>query len=230
MEDSVEWDRTILVQERLKNKSFFEEPSRESKYGKWQGRNIIGRDCPINGGVYLGGGEREAIVVDDKKQPELMAAYQELIKRRKAKEQQGRTFKSGVLSEVFDLTRELLPYNNAIVTQITRELQPDQKIALSVFLENKGGVCRHQALLAAYLLEKLKADGYVRGQVSVDRNYVPGRGGHAWVRYVNSAGEIFIIDPAQNFIGKIEEAGDDQWFYERESTFKDKIKKILEKK
>lgn len=230
MEDVGEWNKTVLVQERLRNKPFFEEPSRESRYGKWQGRDIIGRDCPINGGVYLGGGEREAVVVDDKKQPELATAYQELLKRRSAKVQQGETFKGGVLGEVFDLTRELLPYSDSTVDQITRGLQPDQKISLSSFLARRGGACRHQVLLAAYLLEKLKVDGYVKGQASVDRNYIPGQGGHAWVRYVNSAGEIFIIDPAQNFIGKIEEVGEDQWFYERPSTFGDKVKSLLKKK
>lgn len=230
MENAEEWNKTVLVQERLRGGSFFEEPSRESRYGKWQGRNIIGRDCPVNGGVYLGGGEREAVVVDDKKQPELVTAYQELLKRRKAAEPKGEIFKSGVLSEVFNLTKELLPYSDRIVAQVTGGLQPDQKISLSSFLKSKGGVCRHQALLAAYLLEKLKSDGLVNGNVSVDRNYVSGQGGHAWVRYVNSVGEIFVIDPAQNFIGKIDEAGEDQWFYKRPSTFGDRVRGLLKRK
>lgn len=225
------WDKTILLRERLGGSSFFEEPSRESRNGKFQGRGIIGRDCPINGGVYLGGGEREAVVVDDKTQPELVATYQELLKRRMAKAQKGETFKGNVLGEAFDLTRELLPYSKDIVSEMVRGLPPDQEVPLSSFLKRRGGICRHQALLAAYLLEKLKTDGYVQGQVSVDRNYVPGQGGHAWVRYVNSVGEIFIIDPAQNFIGTIKEAGKDQWFYERPSTKPiDKLKKRFLKK
>jgi len=230
MENKADWRKTVLVQDRLKNSAFYEEGSRESRHGKWQGRDIIGRDCPINGGVYLGGDEREAVVVDDKKQPELIAAYQELVKRRKFKEQQGRSFKDGVLREVFDLTKELLPYSDVVVDKVTDGLQPDEKISLSSFLLNKGGVCRHQALLVAYLLEKLKVDGYVSGRVSIDRNYIPGKGGHAWVRYVNSAGEIFIIDPAQNFIGRIEEVGGGQWFYERPSTILDKVKKLMTRK
>lgn len=230
METPADWHKTVRMQERLRNEAFFEEPSKESRYGKWQGRNIIGRDCPINGGVYLGGGEREAIVVDDKEDPELSHAYQELIKRRKTKEQRGESFKDGVLGEVFDLTKELLPYSDAKVAQVTRGLQPDQKISLSSFLIAKGGICRHQALLAGYLLEKLKSDGHISGQVSIDRNYVPGQGGHAWVRYVNSAGKVFIIDPAQDFIGKIEEAGEDQWFYKRPSTFVDTIRDLLKGK
>ena len=227
MEDKVEWNKTVLVQERVKNNSFYEEPSSESKYGSWQGRPIIGRDFPINGGVYLGGGEREAIVVDDNKQPELKSIYQELLKRRAIKEKRGEPFKYGVLKEVFDITREMLPFNERVVDGLTADLEPDQKIALSVFINSKGGVCRHEALLAAYLLEKLKVDKYVSGKVSVDRNFVEGKGGHAWVRYVNSANQVYIIDPAQNFIGRIEDIGLDQWFYTRPSSFSQKIKNLF---
>ncbi|OGM10875.1 hypothetical protein A2W13_00295 [Candidatus Woesebacteria bacterium RBG_16_36_11] len=227
MEDKIEWDKTVLVQERLKNNSFYEESSPEGRYGMWQGRPIIGRDSLINGGVYLGGGEREAIVVDDKKQPELTSIYQELLRRREAKEKHGEPFKFGVLKEVFDITREKLPYNQTVVYDLTENLLPDQKIALSVFIKNRGGECRHQALLAAYLLEKLRIDNYVNGKVSVDRNYVEGMGGHAWVRYINSANDVYIIDPAQNFIGKIEDTGSDQWFYERPSSFTQKIKRFF---
>lgn len=75
MEDSAEWDRTIEVGKHLKSSPFYEEPSGESPTGKWQGRDIIGRDRPINGGVYVGSGKREAIVVDDQKQPALNEVY-----------------------------------------------------------------------------------------------------------------------------------------------------------
>ncbi len=214
MEDHAEWDRTIKIGERLKTLPFYEEPSRESPTGKWQGRDIIGRDRPINRGVYLGGREREAIVVDDQKQQALNDVYQDFLSRRQAKEAQGIPFKQGVLDEAYNLTREVMPYSDTAVSELTRGLKPDQKVALESFI-GKGGVCRHQALLCAYLLERLAKEGKVAGHVSIDRNFVPGRGGHAWVRYTNSAGEVFIIDPAQQFIGKIEQTGKNAWFYER---------------
>jgi len=227
-----EWDKTYLVKERLRQKHQFDEPSRESKYGEFGGRPIIGRDSKINGGVYVGGGEREAVVVDDTKQPELQDVYRELLKRRKNQALHGIDFKDGILEEVFDLTREILPFDENKVDNITHNLSHDEKIALSVFINEKGGVCRHQALLAGYLLEKLKNDGLIRGTASIDRNFVPGEGGHAWVRYVNSASQIFIIDPAQDYIGSIEDAGIDRWQYERPrnslSVLRDKVKKILD--
>lgn len=219
---SPEWDKTIIAKDRLSFSPLYEEPSKESKNGVWQGRPIIGRDTRINGGVYVGAGEREAVVVDDLKQPELIEAYRTLLGRI-----QGR---DTVLRSVFDLTKQLLPYNENTVEQITGGFEPDQKVGLSVFVRAKGGVCRHQALLSGYLLEKLKDDGVVRGTASIDRNYVPGEGGHAWVRYKNSAGEVYIIDPAQNYIGRIEDAGEGRWFYERPTGFIDKVKNIFRKK
>jgi len=209
------WDKTIRVNERLKDSSYYEEPAGESIYGKWQGRDIIGRDSRINGGVYVGGGTREAIVVDDKTQTHLIDVYEKLLDRVERRTQDGVSFKKGILSDVFTIAREILPYNAKRVDEIIGALKSDQKIALAVFIKEKAGVCRHQALLCAYLLEKLKQEGKVDGTVSVDRNFIPNRGGHAWVRYVNSAGNVFIIDPAQGFIGKIEEVAHNAWFYER---------------
>lgn len=71
----VSFDKTSDMIYRLRDNPFFEEATPESRNGIWQGRNIIGRDVPINGGVYLGGGAREAIVVDDNKQPRLDNIY-----------------------------------------------------------------------------------------------------------------------------------------------------------
>ena len=47
-------------------------------------------------------------------------------------------------------------------------------INLSYFINAKKGVCRHQALLVGYLLERLKGEGYIDGKVSIDRNSVTG--------------------------------------------------------
>lgn len=214
-----EWDKTLLGIERIKEKGSYEEPDRESKKGYYLGRPIIGRDTPINGGVYLGGGEREAVVVDDtRKDSPLHDVYQELLRKRAAAIKAGRNFKSELLSDVFDLVRKKIPYSEEKVQKISRKygVKPDQKVLLDIYLKEKAGVCRHQALLAAYLLERMKKEKIVRGTVSVDRNYVPNRGGHAWVRYVNSAGMVFIIDPTNNLISELSNIKPElRSFYER---------------
>lgn len=224
-----EWDKTRLVEERMKEHGAYDEPSRESRYGEYAGRHVIGRDCRINGGVYLGGGEREAIVVDDKKYGELGDTYDELLRRREKAVKEGGAFKAGILTDVYELTMEKLPYRQDIVDDLVRDYGHDHKVSLTTFMNRGGGVCRHQALLAAYLLERLKDEGKINGKVSVDRNYVEGKGGHAWVRYENSAGTVFIIDPAQHYAGRLDDAGEDQWFYERPSTVIDRVKKVFKR-
>ncbi len=212
-----EWNRTRLVENRVKKTGFYEEKGVFRKEKFFQGRPIIGRDRKVDGGVYLGGSEREAVVADGKKDPAIEEVYQELKRRRmQAQTQRGVSFKEGLLEEVWRLVRQVMPYNEQKVQNIVESLpKPDTKIYLSAFIG--GGVCRHQALLTAYLLERLSEEKLVGGKVSVDRNYVPGKGGHAWVRYENSVGDVFILDPAQNYIGRLDEMSEerDRWFYER---------------
>jgi len=209
-----EWNKTITAEQRVKNSAFYEEKGLIRKEKIFQGRPIIGRDRKINGGVYLGGNAREAIVVDDKKDITLNKIYQELINRRRRAQARGIAFKQGIIEEIWLLVDEVMPFDQEHVEDIESELpEPDSKIYLSAFIN--GGVCRHQALLTAYLLERLSEEGVLRGKASVDRNYVEGRGGHAWARYTNSAGDVFILDSAQDYIGRLDEINENRWFYER---------------
>lgn len=215
----IEWNKTKLAQERLKEMGLYEEPDRESKTGFYLGRPIIGRDTPINGGVYVGGGGREAIVVDDTEKGSLLPdVYRELLEIRQKDMAKGRHFKEGILTDVFELVQKRLPYKYDSVNKIALEyrLGPDRKVYLNVYLKEEAGVCRHQALLGAYLLERLGKEGKVGGKVSVDRNFVPGLGGHAWIRYTNSRGDVIMIDPARQIIAGLDELPDEiRGFYER---------------
>lgn len=220
-----DWSRTKSGQERLRGTGFFEEPDGESKNGYYQGRPIIGRDTPINGGVYVGAGRREAIVVDDAKSKHLDRIYQKLLTDTEKLRKIGR-FKSAILGAVYDSVRQNLPYNGEKTEEVARPHYGDVKVSIDQFVEARTGVCRHQALLAGYLLERLKKERYVGGTASVDRNTVRGVGGHAWVRYTNSAGDVFIIDPAQNYAGALKDLNKDRWFYERPE---DKVQNPLTK-
>ncbi len=211
------WRKTAESVERIRDSKFYEEPhTGEVTVGKFRGRNIISRDSPIIGGIYIGAAEREAIVVDEK-YGELIKVYQELLLKRDKEIAKGVDFKDGVLKEVWELVMKKMPYNLEATQRVIAEHTHDDKFALDSFLLNKVGICRHQALLGGYLLEKLIAEGKIHGRVSVDRNYVEEKGGHAWVRYTNSNNEVFIIDPAQHYFGRLDEIDEDRWFYERPS-------------
>jgi hypothetical protein len=225
------WDKTSIGIDRVKKTDFYEEKGIIRKEKIFKGRPIIGRDKKINGGVYLGAGSREAIVVDDQKDQALEKIYQELLRRRKNKLLEEKSFKDGLLTEIWQLVSQVMPYDSQRVNEITSRLtKPDSKIYLSAFLE--GGVCRHQALLTGYLLEKLSTEGFLGGKVSIDRNFVKGKGGHAWVRYTNSKGNVFILDSAKQYIGRLDKISDEKkrWFYERPEDTNPKLKILLKVK
>ncbi len=212
----VNWNRTALVEKRLMNSEFYEEPDDESRSGYFGKRPIIGRDVPVIGGVYLGASSREAIVVSENSK--LMTEFYQTIKDQLDEARDaGINIKSMVMKMVYDYVLEVMPYSQNEVDKIAKDykLGRDEKISLEVYLNRKAGVCRHQALMVAYILESLKRDGYVRGDISVDRNSVKGLGGHAWVRYTNSRGVVYIIDPAQKYLGRLENVQGERWFYER---------------
>jgi hypothetical protein len=202
-----DWNLTRKVEKRLKLRS-------ENRIDK-KGRPVIARDTPINGGVYYGPGQREAIVVNDINQPELRNAYQELISRRQQIATKGGSFKAGFLKTVFEITEELIPTNEQKTDQLITKYIQDKDVDLAVFIRNRSGVCRHQALLAGYLLEKAIQNGIIHGQVSIDRNLDTAKQAcHAWVRYTNSAGQVYVLDIAQHFLGRIEDTKGN-WSYER---------------
>ncbi len=190
----------------------------------------------IIGGVYLGGGAREAVVVDDRRSDNsgdvfLREVYDEglLPRLKQASEASQRSPKTHALHLVFDTVRSEMPYDKKRVDELVARLSkgaPDTKIHLAVFAKSHAGVCRHQALLAAYLLEKLseETDPHLKlnGQISVERNAMAMKNAnsskaHAWVRYTTSKGVPYIIDTAQGRIGKLQDLMKDEkaWEYAR---------------
>ncbi|MBI5622100.1 hypothetical protein HY933_04535 [Candidatus Falkowbacteria bacterium] len=213
----IHWDKTAQSTYRLSFKEGWQPPTTEAPLGYWQGRPIIGRDTPIGGGVYLGEEAREAIVVtkDGEKTERI---FQKLLKKTRPRDQSTEPPERATLETTFDITRRALKWNDKKVAKLLAEnnIKQDRKVALEGFVRAGVGVCRHTALLAGYYIEKLIAEGRLHGNVSVDRNYIDQRGGHAWVRYTNPAGQVVILDPARNYLGSLEDAPEDaRWIYER---------------
>jgi hypothetical protein len=186
-----QWDKTITAEDRVKPKSNIFRRLIERKK-TFQGRPIIGRDRPINGGVYLGAAEREAIVVNDNEDRPLITICKKAIQMLRDNDSLSNESQKGYSAIIWQVVEEAMPYDKSNVEKIVNRLpSPDALVYLSTFIG--GGVCRHQALLAGYLLEKLISVGYIKGKVSVDRNQI-GKNGHAWVRFIGSEGQIYIFD------------------------------------
>jgi|GEM_PF-2314190 len=203
-------DRTVIGVLRAKALGNYKPPEQNAPHGYFKGIPIIGRDSPINKGIYIGGSEREGIVVDDGKDQILGQTFHELVTKIWEDLSPGKTDPKPFLTTIFNLVREKLPYSAAIVYQVGGNLK-DEEILLGEFVKNKGGICRHQNLLTAYLLEKLIKLKLIKGKVSADRNKFGGSA-HAWTRYESETGEVFIIDPAMNYVGPLQNAI--VWFYD----------------
>ncbi len=210
------WDKTDIMLKRLKRAGKLEKKDNENYF---QGRPIIHRDSLVDGGVYLSQGESEAIVVDSK-YPELRHLYKKAQK--KAMNESGHIRKDRVLKAVYNTVKEAMPkQDDAAAKKIVDDykVMKDKKIALDVFLKEGVGVCKHDALACAALLELFKKDGYITGKPSVDRNS-DYQNGHAWCRYTNSAGDVFILDVAQHYKGLLKDASKkDKWAYKRPEDF-----------
>lgn len=220
------WDYTSQVEERS-GQIFIEEKGPDGKLekiGYYEDRRLIGRDRPIDKGVYLVAGYGEAVVVDGEKYPQLKQEYDKLKSELEEKaSKSNKPLNQIVLRGAYQRAVDLLKYDEREVERINEKYgiqfttEHPQKISLTVYLEEGVGVCRHQALLAGYFLEQFKKDGVIRGLVSVDRNWAEGTSGHVWVRYVNSIGEVFILDPANKYIGLLKDIKEDfPWFYKRD--------------
>lgn len=216
-----EWRKTEMAIRNIKGGGFYEEGDKDSKYGYFEKRRIIGRDTPIKGGVYVGAGDREAIVVDDiYENSELDRIYKNFLNDRKEADPKGIHFKDGIFEDILETAQKELPFDEQKVLRLNQEngWGNNRKVSLDFYIRNKAGVCRHQALLGGYMLERLAQEGYIRGKTSIDRNFVPGEGGHAWIRYRSGDGIVVIIDPAQDYIGNLDDVDtDNRWFYERPS-------------
>jgi hypothetical protein len=183
---------------------------RAESEAKGKNRHAIMRDTPILEGISEGTYGKEAIVVDYNDSPEVYEdALREVLE---LSQEDGKVDKSKILNAVFDTVSERMPYSLSGVDKIFKYVGgiDNTKVGLSSYIDAKIGVCRHQALFVGVLLELLRKEGVVRGTVSFDRNInwkQDGEpGGHAWARYTNSAGEVFILDPAQKFLGSLEES------------------------
>lgn len=208
-----QWNNTQRMRKRLQKIGKIYLKNGEEYY---RGRPIIHRGTEVDHRVYLGGGPREAIVVNSDS-----PILQELYKTAKRKATiNGQIAKYMILESVFETVKEAMPTQdeNAVLKLLDEygvDPAKDQKIDLEVFIYEGVGVCRHDALACALLLEMFKRDGITNGKASVDRNSTL-YGSHAWCRYENSGGEIFILDiTLQKDVKRLYDVLGKGWPYER---------------
>lgn len=232
------WNKTVLASERIAAKRKLETPitSLLGRYvpglerlspemfdsrSRYLSRPIIGRDSKIDGGVYLGESEREALVVDWERSPNIQKLYNTILNgaldwdeyRQSGKmiyRKSDEDGKKGLISVAYDVVTSHMNGRNPDMTEsyiYEKGWLMDKKVNLDHFVEDRIGVCRHRALVLGVILERMIKEGLLSGKVSVDRNtaeYRRGYGGHAWVRYTTSSGKVIILDPMHRYKGSLE--------------------------
>lgn len=227
-------DRFVPPDQHAPN-GYYQDPSRPGERFP-----IIGRDNDVNGGVYIGEGSREIILVEAKKQKEEKGSLEGLYEWVKVslsvlKNLKPKWGEQEIIEAVYKMISERMKYDSQEVNRLTAD-KNDQIVPLEEFLEKGVGVCRHQSLTGSYLLQRLKKDGVLPEgvQISSDRNKMFG-GGHAWVRITLSNGEVMIMDAAQGYCGLLKDAGEKSrgWVYDRPEDIEEDLegeeKKVHEK-
>jgi hypothetical protein len=186
------WDRTRFVDTRLEGRL-----SNQHHLG--------GRDRPIDGSAGGGKHQREIITVDYRNSRVLQDLYDRVSQKAAAS---GKITEESAIDAVYDVVKAVYTKKSskAVNALLKRHgIGPDEPISLDEFVKEGTGVCRHMAMTVGVILEKYVRQGYLRGEVSVDRN-TDVRGGHAWVRYTHEDGKVTIIDVMQNFKGSLRDA------------------------
>ena len=198
--------RTSSAQERIENSPHYRPPDESAPYGYYYELPILGRYSPrINGGVYLGGTSREAIVVDGDSKI-LNQTYRSLKTGIKLVDFFSRHGLPNVaiLKMVERQTRRTMPYNAKRAEKLSRDYYNDRLINLSTYALKGAAVCRHEALLAAFFIERLIDDRLMGGYAGIERNTQPDLGGtHAWATHTQRVQRV--VDPTNKFVGTKQE-------------------------
>jgi len=218
------WNMASSIQERLKKNPDYSLPGTKYLFGSLRGRFVIDQNTKVIGGVFLGYPAREAITVEEEG-PILSSAYSELLTDlRRKKEALGIGFEEYILKFICKLVQRLMPRSTPEALKAMRDscrISADEELSLETCLKHETGDADHQALFAAYLLERLNKEHehYLAGKVSVERNWLPG-GGHVWLRYTHSPSDVYILDPKKNYVGRLDDYSFPRWPYERASDLK----------
>lgn len=224
--DRSRFSNTALAMERLVDHPDFRPPIKTdplAPYGRFRDRHIIGTGTSVLGGVYLGHRPREATVVDEE---ELRVYVLQFIERRFSNmrtlflrgeikleistEGLLHAFAQDLPKALYDFTNHCLPFNEYKTAMVFRDanIGLDEELSLGAYLRARAGVCRQMILFMVAMFEMLEKMSYTEGKMFVCRCYIPNMFSHAWARFEKEGEVPLILDPAQNFLGSLENGGE----------------------
>ena len=82
-----------------------------------------------------------------------------------------------------------------------------RKVSLNYYLDYGKGVCRHMALATAWMGGELARNGILEGKATAEVNQrKKDNAAHEWARYTAKDGTVYILDPAQQYFGRLDES------------------------
>lgn len=205
---------TEFMNQEMQEDTGFGEKDPEAPYGYYNNHPIIGRESrSMRNGAYGSRGS-EQIIIDDKSR-QVRNIVNDQVARLTQMGESSTTGERALLKDVMVGVSEALRYDLPATEKLCEPHYGNKgMIMLSEFLDKGIGVCRHQAVLAALIMESAIENGLLYGQVSVERNQdIVARSGHAWAVFKSEYGDI-IVDSAQHFVGSREEAAKmNRWHY-----------------
>lgn len=220
-------NRTMLAVNRLSDKEEYRAPDSQARHGyrvyKSKEYPLLGRDTSVIGKAYHGGNARLAVLIDDKVEDshELRDFKRRFLIKLFTRVKRDENDPYEVMSRLKKYIQTRLPYTTDAEKQVMDkfDVAKDDLVPLDYFLmiDRPGGVCNLQGVAAAYLAERLSEGRPHRLDLklaSLDRNEIPGYGIHAWSRILLRDNSVWIIDPAQDYVGPPEYG---YWPYMRES-------------
>ena len=198
--NSNEWNRFKRAVARVRDSAFFSaSDSSRAPYGSYNERPIIGECTPVHTGIFLGAVAHEAIVVDEKygKLQRVYEDFKSAVPKEILSLEGSSDREKQIAGLVFQFSEQLLPFDSKKVQMLLEreKLIPDRKVTLDVFIRKKCGVARHQVLLAAYILEKLRLEGTIKGVPAIDARLTRPEGEDEQLLFTAASGEVFKFAP-----------------------------------
>lgn len=192
----------------------FGDEDAQAPYGYYKNHAIIGRNSrSVRDGVY-GTSSSECVVVDDKNNL-IRKITADFVRELNRADTQTLSYLNVLTLAEFQ-TANVMHYDKDAVEALSSPYYDNNGlIMMSDYVREGVGVCRHQALLVAHLVEEAIGQRIIGGSVGVERNHdLEARGAHAWAVYRPVKGADVIIDPAQHFVGTRKRAEQEKrWRY-----------------
>lgn len=154
-----------------------------ARYGINERLTIVNGEQSVNGRILLGG---DYIVLDD--------TLEESVVIRKVRDD---FLKEAREKQIKDTDIAKLAYKFSI-NCFTSSEDDDTSKKITLLDENivrRTGVCRHHMMLTGYLLEIAKKENLIEGTFNTKLGfYENAEEGHAWVEYITTDGEKWILD------------------------------------